>query len=460
MADIRIKDLATTASQTSSGDFIAIDGFTNGTRKLSANAPSFLGNITSGGVIADQGGTIAAQRNGLAPAQGLSFDGTAGANVGAMSVFGTANYSVAFRVRYDGADGDVNYRVLLYGIVNGWGIGHDNSGSRFIFVQKEGQTKIVTTYALPVGKTVMLAVVRSGTNTLTLYANGVSVWTGTDSYDYTVAPTKLGETSSGANVWVGLVGGVWAYNRALSAAEVLALYQSGAVASADYNTASNTALNVATFANSNIYPYGTFSGASTTGFTAVSNGTGFQAAFANTSITFKTGAKYRLTYTLTINSGAAPFFALGNPGVAGYSTAVQLSAGTNSVEVTTTGSGTSAQGFGFQHNSSAGNYAISNISLVPLGALLAPDSAQVGGGLTWYDVSGNAANITLPATGVSWSLPFSGNITAPTTTALTLAGGSSGASLVLGQGATAASATLTPTTTGGTGDGRGELYCR
>ena len=47
MADIRIKDLTTTASQTSSGDFIAIDGLSNGTRKLSATAPAFLTSVTT-----------------------------------------------------------------------------------------------------------------------------------------------------------------------------------------------------------------------------------------------------------------------------------------------------------------------------------------------------------------------------------------------------------------------------
>ena len=47
MADIRIKDLPTTASLTASDDFIAIDGTTNGTRKLSAAAPAFLTSVTT-----------------------------------------------------------------------------------------------------------------------------------------------------------------------------------------------------------------------------------------------------------------------------------------------------------------------------------------------------------------------------------------------------------------------------
>ena len=47
MADIRIKDLATTATTTASDDFMAVDGSTNGTRKLSAAAPAFLTSVTT-----------------------------------------------------------------------------------------------------------------------------------------------------------------------------------------------------------------------------------------------------------------------------------------------------------------------------------------------------------------------------------------------------------------------------
>ena len=50
MADIRIKDLATTASSTAADDFLAVDGTTNGTRKLSAATPSFATSVTVPGV--------------------------------------------------------------------------------------------------------------------------------------------------------------------------------------------------------------------------------------------------------------------------------------------------------------------------------------------------------------------------------------------------------------------------
>ena len=51
MADIRINSLPSTASASSSDDFLALDGATNGTRKLSAYSPTFGGNLTVSGTI-------------------------------------------------------------------------------------------------------------------------------------------------------------------------------------------------------------------------------------------------------------------------------------------------------------------------------------------------------------------------------------------------------------------------
>ena len=49
MADIRINSLPTTASASSSDDFLALDGSANGTRKLNAFSPTFGGNLTAAG---------------------------------------------------------------------------------------------------------------------------------------------------------------------------------------------------------------------------------------------------------------------------------------------------------------------------------------------------------------------------------------------------------------------------
>ena len=57
MADIRIKDLAVTAGSSASDDYLAVDGSTNGTRKLSAYSPTFGGNLAVSGTGSFGGAT-------------------------------------------------------------------------------------------------------------------------------------------------------------------------------------------------------------------------------------------------------------------------------------------------------------------------------------------------------------------------------------------------------------------
>jgi hypothetical protein len=76
MADIRIKDLTTTASSSASDDFIAVDGTTNGTRKLNAFSPTFGGNATVTGTLTVNG-------TGTNSIPNLSVTGIGGLNVSA-----------------------------------------------------------------------------------------------------------------------------------------------------------------------------------------------------------------------------------------------------------------------------------------------------------------------------------------------------------------------------------------
>ena len=402
MSDIRINALATTATTPASDDYLALDGSANGTRKILAT--NIANNVTDV-ILGASGPSVKSTLSARAPRQGLVFDGTAIANNANVPAFGSADFTFAAWVYQPtlaaaylcssvaGADDAFMY-LTGSGTFQWW----SNSVAR----------ATSSAGAVPAGKWTLLTATRTG-GTTTLYANGVSVGSGADTQNITAAIDRIGGRSNSTNILNGSLVPL-IYNRALSSSEVVALYEAGAPAGSDYNTASNTALNTATFANSNIYPFGTFSGASTTGFSAASNGVSLQAAYANASITFIKGAKYRLTYTLVVNSGTAPSVVLGNPGVSGYSAITPLTAGTNSVELECTISGTSAQGFGFLLNAAAGNFVISSVSLVPIGLLLAPDAYQGGGGTSWYDTSGNSATITLPASGVSWNVPTSGKI--------------------------------------------------
>ena len=89
MADIRIKDLATTASSAASDDFMALDGATNGTRKMSAANPSVT-TLTTSGVIAPGGSVHGANGSAANP----SFAFLSNQNTGLYRI-GTDNIGVA-----------------------------------------------------------------------------------------------------------------------------------------------------------------------------------------------------------------------------------------------------------------------------------------------------------------------------------------------------------------------------
>lgn len=107
MADIRIKDLATTATTTASDDFMAVDGSTNGTRKMNAAAPAFLTSVTTPSLISPAataltlGTTSYGTALTVASATGdvsISSTTAASANAGALVIAGgisAGNSSVA-----------------------------------------------------------------------------------------------------------------------------------------------------------------------------------------------------------------------------------------------------------------------------------------------------------------------------------------------------------------------------
>ena len=118
MADIRIKDLTTTASSTASDDFIAVDGTTNGTRKLSAFSPTFGGNATVTGTLTTNGGVIIPAAGSISTLTSTNATHVANATWGALSQgYGTtADWSV-----FNKSQGTVMYvptgtsNLFLYG---------------------------------------------------------------------------------------------------------------------------------------------------------------------------------------------------------------------------------------------------------------------------------------------------------------------------------------------------------
>ena len=420
MADIRINALPTTATDFASDDYIAIDGTTNGTRKLNAKTA----NLTFSDVtLGTSGPSVKSTLSARAPRQGLVFDGTAGSS-GTLGSIPSGTWTVSAVIDVPTSNPAANLMALTMGIgygVAGGGsfvLGDINPSGNLTISQWAGtfpayrEATISGFRAAYSGKRVHIAAVVTGA-ALTVYINGVAT-------SYTEASgagaPAWGATLGSANVFVGkgqsalyyFSGGIYApyiYNRALSASEVVSLYEAGAPAGADYATpaATNTSLSVNAWTNA-ASPYSTFTGATATGFTAAQSAATVSYCYSDPAFTVKTGTVIRCKFNATLTSGAVPLIRIDEIGVAARSANVAVTAGSNTVDLVATGSGSVRVIF---VTTAATSFAISSFTATPLGLLLAPDAAQAGGGLVWYDTSGNAANITLPASGVSWNVPSS-----------------------------------------------------
>ena len=95
MADIRIKDLATTATTTASDDFMAVDGTTNGTRKLSAAAPAFLTSVTTPSLTSPASTNLTLAAGGTNQSVVLTPSGTGGVGIGTASPQGKLEVSAS-----------------------------------------------------------------------------------------------------------------------------------------------------------------------------------------------------------------------------------------------------------------------------------------------------------------------------------------------------------------------------
>jgi hypothetical protein len=367
--------------------------------------------------LGTNGPSVSSTLNARASRQGLVFNGTRGVSVtGSPFNFGTGDFTIAFRVRRDSS---ATQQYLIGNDIFACFYAGFRVGGNLFSGLVGGSPNADLNLANEVGKEQHIVLTRSGT-TLTCYANGVSVGTTTDSNNYNGSAFTLFAADGGGSsafVGMGIIEGV--YNRALSAAEVVSLYQSGIPSQADYGIpgavpASNTGLVGDAFSN---FQYDTFTGATTSGFTAVE--TGGQACQATTGKTTGTylgiasvGTRYLVTFTATLTSGAGPVVAIGKSTVGLVSNIGVVVNGANSHVLTLTAALTAenSANSGNLYFTSTGNtnYTISNFSVKRLGVTLVPDANQPGGGLYWYDASGNSSTLTRVATGSSWNVPTSG----------------------------------------------------
>jgi len=327
--------------------------------------------------------------NGRAARQGLVFDGTAGATATLSSAIGTSNHTFVLDI------GVPSSSISGYIFdVRGTGVAPFNdvyvylSGNDLVADYRYSSTDhvlnlvpgFVTSYA---GKRVQVVVSYNGTNA-TAYINGVQSSQNAVASNLTSA-TTVGIGESG---WAGYVSAL-VYNRALSAAEVVALYEAGVPAGADYNTASNT--NIITGDSW----YNLKTGTVSSGTITLTSG-----QYVLNSGTIVAGKRYRVTYNVTALTGTVK---VGNTSAA-IPVLQTLTSGAGSFEFTANDS----LAFGF--NATSGTATITSVTFVQVGLLLAPDAGQAGNGYVWNDVSGNVAQIALPSSGVTWNVPsISGN---------------------------------------------------
>ena len=386
MADIRINAIATTATDFASDDYIAIDGTANGTRKVNAKTANLtFGDVRFGTSGPSAKSSIAAR----AARQGLVFDGTGGAPTFTAASIGSGDFTAAAFITATSFGS--NGRVILNGTSFEFGL--LNTGAIYIY---NGTTVLSSTGTLTAGKSTLVTYTKSGTSG-TFYINGVSAGTVADSSTY-------GSVSGvgGNNSVSGMLGTIAPYleNRALSAAEVVSLYEAGVPSGGDYATPAATNTNQITGDAWYTLKTGTVSSGT------ITIGVGQYVGRDNT---LTKGKRYRTTYNVTALSGTV---IVGNTS-ASPQVAQNLSLGAGSFEFTAGDSNA------FAFSSNGGTATINSVTFISVGLLLAPDAAQAGGGLTWYDTSGNAANITLPASGVTWNVPTSGKMA----TSLTVNGG-------------------------------------
>jgi lysophospholipase L1-like esterase len=282
-------------------------------------------------------------------------------------------------------------RIYLYG----------SAGSR--------NTRILNFYTLFAGQDVQLTIVKSA-NTIVVYGNGIALTQAAESTSGTPPAWSDNITGpyaligrDGSYFWTGACAVVGLSTRALSAPEILDVFRRGTFPSTDYQYAGSKALNTSVIANTG-YAYGTFTGASASGFTAA-NGAALAIALCSPPAWVATpltpGQQIKVTFHADLTSGEAPTTVLGTTGAWGSASAEHtITNGDNSVIFTAT-AGSNRLMF---YTGGATSYAISSLSVSPIGVVLANDPKQPGQGTIWAPKQGTLAETTL-SNGVRWALP-------------------------------------------------------
>jgi len=408
-------------------------------------ADSINGTVTLGTSGPQLSSSLAAR----APAPGLCFSGEAGATCTSTPATGSFTVSAFVNASSFGSS-----KGVFSGTTGAFSLFIDSTG-HLVSATANQVGNTASTGVLTAGKTHHVAYVcDSNADTGTYYIDGVAAGTTADTLTYGNITLIGAYISYDAFVFTGTISRSQVFNRALSAAEITSLAETGAAAGADYNSASNTTLLTGAWTNSGDaqYDYDTLTSASGAALAATYAGGNTGGAFAlaaPTTFTAAVGQRFLVSFSATLNSGTAPKLSFDSPLLSGNKSNIHtVTAGANAAILTATASGALPLYF-WNSPAESTDFALTGISVTRLGLLLSPDYS-VGSGLTVPAQVGTSGTITLPASGVTWSVP-NGNLISLGTTAgsqATIAGDSAGGLTVTpknGQGLT-----LTTASPGGT----------
>lgn len=189
MADIRIKDLATTATTTAFDDFMAVDGSTNGTRKMNAAAPAFLTSVTTPS-LTSPAATNLTLAGGTAGSDSVVVSNTLAASSSIIGAFKVGNGTAATNVAIGGGNINAGGTGTFGGAVSYAGSlkeGSDNvissSGTALLFgnsgtwtetrIGSTNASGIVTFYA---GNAERMRIASTGAITMNAYGAGAATF--------------------------------------------------------------------------------------------------------------------------------------------------------------------------------------------------------------------------------------------------------------------------------------------
>ena len=250
---------------------------------------------------------------------------------------------------------------------------------------------------------------------MTGYVNAVAGGTAADTNNYTTSANSLfAADGAGASALDGFGAVQGFYNRALTQDEVRRLYESGVPAAGDYWSV-GVNVNVGDPTTGLALTNATITSSTSTSISGINFGANNGQLQIGAGYTSKVGQKVRISFSVTgvtdpnfmyvrwVVNGLEGWYTFANAGITG-------SSGTFTYDFPTYYAGPQVIQIRNFASFVQNGVNITNFSARTIGLSLAPDATQSGVNLKWWDTSGNLAHITLPANGVSWNVPASGNV--------------------------------------------------